>query len=394
MSLLMTDANGVGGLAIARSLGKQGIEVTASSAKKDAICFHSKYVRNKLIYPDIYLGPSAKKNFLNWLLEELSTKNYGVFFPIDEPILLAVAENIEKISRYTHLVMPELDALQTAVDKSKLTKFAIKHNLSVPKTYFYEELIDFSDYDFSQIFEEIGSPLIIKPYTGAGAKGQVLVYAGENIREIFTANVANHGPCMIQEFIRGTIYNAAFIFNSESKLRSTYIGKTVRQFPVSGGVSVCVETVVDNGVLEPCVKLLRKLGYKGVCMVDVIRDRVDGKVKILELNPRFYASVCLPIAAKVDFPYLLYRLSIDGDIERNLSYEPGVRCRHLYGDFKHMLTILKQGQAENYSFSRGQTIVNFLKFHRDNGYYDWSLDDPKPFLSLPINLVKKRVQKR
>ena len=317
MSLLMTDANGVGGLAIARSLGKRGIEVTASSANKEAICFHSKYVKNKLIYPE----PKDNLNFLNWLKNQLSRKNYDVFFPIDEPILLAVAENIEKISRYIHLVMPELDTLQTAVDKSELTKFAIKHNLSVPKTYFYEELIDFSDYDFSQIFEEIGSPIIIKPYTGAGAKGQVLVYAGENIREIFTANVANHGPCMIQEFIRGTIYNAAFIFNSESKLRSTYIGKTVRQFPVSGGVSVCVETVVDNGVLEPCVKLLRRLGYKGVCMVDVIRDRVDGKVKILELNPRFYASICLPIAAGIDFPYLLYKLALDGDIKPDLTLD-------------------------------------------------------------------------
>ncbi len=393
MSLLMTDANGVGGLAIARSLGKQGIEVTASSANKEAICFHSKYVRNKLIYPDIYMGPGAKKNFLNWLTKALKTGGYDVFFPIDESILLTVAENIGELSKHAKIPIPSLDLLNLLTDKSKLLKFAIESNISVPKTYFSEDLKYFRDEDFQLVAQELGLPVIIKPHIGSAAKGQVLVFEAKEIGKRFKQQVRAFGPCMIQEFIQGQKYHMASILNFKSKLRSVCIQKTLRQLPPYGGGMVYGETVENKDILDSGLKLLRNLNYTSISEIEFIVDPRDKKVKLLDFNPRFYGSVCLPIAAGVDFPYLLYKLALDGDIKPDLNYRSGVRCRNLYGDFKHMLTILKHGQAENYSFSRSQTIVNFLKFHRDNEYYDWSLDDPKPFLSLPVNLVKKRVRK-
>ncbi len=389
MSLLMTDANGVGGLAIVRSLGKKGIDITASSARRDAICFYSKYVKRGLMYPD----PEHKDKFFKWLCNTLQDRKYDVLISANELMLLMIAENKGLLSKYTRIPIPDLDTIKISIDKSRLSKFAMDNHFPIPKTYFYEELINFSGYEFSKLPEDLGIPFIIKPHSGSGGQGQVLVYETKKIEEIYKEQIKNYGPCMIQECIKGTEYQVGFIFNFESKPRRVCVQKTIRQFPVFGGPNVCAETDRNDDLIDAIFKLLKKLNYKSIGMVGVIVDERDDIPKLLDFNPRFYASTCLPIAAGVDFPYLLYKMAIEGDIEQNLDYETGVRCRNLYGDFKHMLTVLKHGQAGNYSFSRGQTIVNFLKFHRDNGYYDWSLDDPKPFLSLPINQVKKRVRK-
>ena len=387
MSVLMTDANGVGGLAIVRSLGKKGIDITVSSARRDAICFYSKYVKNRLIYPD----PEHKDVFFKWLCNTLQDREYDVLISANELMLVLIAENKSLLSKYTRIPIPDLDTIKIAIDKSRLSKFASDNHFPIPKTYFYEELINFSSYDFSRLSEELGLPLIIKPYIGTAASGQILVYETKKIEDIYNKHVKKYGPCMIQEYIRGEKYNVGFIFNFKSKPRRVCVQKTIRQFPVSGGVNVCVETVENNDVLDSGLKLLKKLNYKSIGMMDIIVDERDSTPKLLDLNPRFYASTCLPIAAGIDFPYLIYKLAIEGDIDKDLNYKVGVRCRHIYDDFKHLIKILNSKRVENYNLTKYQTLINFLKFNGDNGYFDWALNDPKPFLSRPFFMIKRKL---
>ena len=53
-------------------------------------------------------------------------------------------------------------------------------------------------------------------------------------------------------------------------------------------------------------------------------DPRDGKPKLMEINPRFWAYLELPIRCGVDFPYLYYNLCTGQDFEMVKDYRTGL----------------------------------------------------------------------
>jgi predicted ATP-grasp superfamily ATP-dependent carboligase len=85
--------------------------------------------------------------------------------------------------------------------------------------------------------------------------------------------------------------------------------------------------------------LLSLLGWVGVAMAEFKVDPRDGRPKLLEVNPRFWGSLHHAIVCGVDFPWLLCRMAVDGDVDRVADYRVGVRSRSLlHGDLMHFLT--------------------------------------------------------
>ena len=98
----------------------------------------------------------------------------------------------------------------------------------------------------------------------------------------------------------------------------------------------------------------------------------------MEINPRFWGSLSLPIFAGVNFPYLLYKLVTEGNVKKVSSYKLNIKSRWVGGDFlyllhtKHKLKFLKE----------------FLNFNEKGTYIeDIAKDDPLPFFSRPLSFV-------
>ena len=105
------------------------------------------------------------------------------------------------------------------------------------------------------------------------------------------------------------------------------------------------------------LKLLKKLNWYGVAMVEFKADIRDNIPKLMEVNPRFWGSLPLAIYSGVDFPWLLAKMAINGDIEPITSYKKGVKLRFLYMD----LSVAKQ-----YLFSSQPDKLPFLiRFAKD-----------------------------
>ncbi|MBP2673201.1 MAG: ddl, partial [Deltaproteobacteria bacterium] len=74
-------------------------------------------------------------------------------------------------------------------------------------------------------------------------------------------------------------------------------------------------------------------------------------------NPRFWGSLHHAILSGVDFPHLLCRMAIDGDVPPLETYGVGVRSRSLiHGDLMHF-------------------VRNPRRFHLDPGFLDFSIPD-------------------
>jgi predicted ATP-grasp superfamily ATP-dependent carboligase len=108
-------------------------------------------------------------------------------------------------------------------------------------------------------------------------------------------------------------------------------------------VSVLSEsTPLDPRLLEEAERLLEGLKWHGVAMVEFKHDARDGVPKLLEVNGRFWGSLQLSVDAGVDFPHLLYRQAIDGDVEPVLTYRSGVRLRWWLGDLDCLMLRLRE----------------------------------------------------
>ena len=128
-------------------------------------------------------------------------------------------------------------------------------------------------------------------------------------------------------------------------------------------------------------RLLRALNWYGLAMVEFKVDERDQLPKLMEINPRVWGSMPLAIASGVDFPYLLFKLAIDGDVQELRSFKEGVKMRFLINDIRAALSYLAKGKRK---------IVYLRKFIKD--IFDTnvkegilSLSDPKPGL---VNIIK------
>ena len=219
--------------------------------------------------------------------------------------------------------------------------------------------------------EKIGNetefPLVIKPKLSCGSRGIVYVHTKNELLENYKRIHAIYPFPMIQEFIPpgGNAYGVFLLFNKDAEPRAVFAHKRLREFPVNGGPSTLRESVHKPDLVNVSIKLLKALNWYGVAMVEFKEDPRDGQCKLMEINPRFWGSLPLSILAGVDFPYLLYKMAVNGDVEPVMNYPEGVRCRWLLlGDTLHFLTNPNR-------FKMDPSFFNFSKNNRHDDFISW-----------------------
>jgi len=129
---------------------------------------------------------------------------------------------------------------------------------------------------------------------------------------------------IIQEYIPGQGYGFFALFNQQ-KLRAIFMHKRIREYPITGGASTSAESIYDPELKELSVKLLKSLNWHGVAMVEFRKDFRDNKYKLMEINPKFWGSLDLAITSQVDFPYLVCKMALEGDVKPVFNYKIGVK---------------------------------------------------------------------
>ena len=185
--------------------------------------------------------------------------------------------------------------------------------------------------------------------------------------------IIRHGKYLVQEYIPSdrTIC-ANVIFDRMSNAKAIFTYTRLREYPRNGGPSVLRESTDDRQVKELALKFFKGIRWKGVAMIEFKIDNRDGVPKLMEVNPRFWGSLALPIFAGVDFPFLLYQLACGKQVDVVNDYRLGVRARWLLlGD---LLWLIK-------SRNLFADINAFARFFDKNQTYDIaSLSDPGPVI--------------
>ena len=113
--VLVTDAQMRNSLAIIRSLGKKGIEVTGAEETRFATGFFSKYCNHRVVYPSPNRFPDQ---FTEYLLDTVKRDRYDAIFPVTDSTVIPIAKYKEEFSRYTLVPLPDYSVLMQVIDKA------------------------------------------------------------------------------------------------------------------------------------------------------------------------------------------------------------------------------------------------------------------------------------
>jgi len=140
--------------------------------------------------------------------------------------------------------------------------------------------------------------------------------------------VSDPGAIMIQEIIPGdgeTQLSYAALCRAGEPI-ACLVARRTRQWPMDfGRASTFVETIEAPEVEEPAQRILRALRFDGIVELEFKRDLRDGRLKLLDINPRVWGWHTLGRGAGVDFPYLLWQMMHGALFPEVLRGSAGVR---------------------------------------------------------------------
>jgi len=304
--ILVTDGRALSSLAIARSLGKTGAEVHMCDDFRRTLSSFSKYVTDVKVHEPIGDSPAE---FADWLVACCNREGYDLVVPVRDETTLAVAEHRERLSTVTGLFVADRSTIAQLMDKGNCMQAAEELGVPIPNTYYPT-----AGADIEEIRTRATFPVLIKPRIASGARGIVRVDDPNELSRKYEAASSSHPNPIIQEFVdhSGGHYSIGTVFDDSAEPVATHVYRETRQYPASGGPAIAAQTVEREPWIDSVLDLLRAHDWKGPAHMDVLYDPDTAEHKLIEVNPRFWSSLCLTISSGVDIPYILYKLAVDG----------------------------------------------------------------------------------
>jgi predicted ATP-grasp superfamily ATP-dependent carboligase len=364
--IFVTDANSTKALAIIRSLGTE-YEVFAGSTDSIALGRFSKYCRKYIRYKE------GSKNFIPEILNICKANEVDILITPEEQSSFLVAKN--KIIFAENDIITTIagfDAIKACMNKPQTLDNAQKVGIPFPRTEFVNSIDDVFD-----AAGRLGYPIVIRPVTSHYWTGNYFIRTGsvcyaknkEELEIAFNKQDLNLPLPFLQEYFGGKGVSVLLAMDENNDVCAVAAQEGIREYKPTGGTLAVRRSIkVNETLLSYSSNLLKKIGYNGG--VAEVEFRVSDNMKnvsLVEVNPRFWATVQGAINAGVDFPKILVRNVLKKEIPEP-HYEVGVVTRWLLGDFIRFIRILKgkpKGYEGNFP-SRWKGFVDFFGKQPEN----------------------------
>ncbi len=326
--VLVTDGDFKHSLGIVRTLAARGHEVHLIAPGPRAPAAHSHAVRE---WHPLRTSPGTEAD---QGLFEIATRLAPLcLLPVGDRSVAAASRLRGRWPQTVRLALPPPESLEQALDKVRSAALARSLGLSTPR----EQVADTLDHA-RQGWERLGTPLVVKSRREAGRKIIRYVRRAEELEGAYAEvrRLSGEAP-LLQEYVGGDGFGYSALY-WEGKPRRRFMHRRIREWPPSGGTSACAESVLEEPELERAGSaLLDALRWHGVAMAEFKRD-VSGTFRFLEINPKFWGSHDLALAAGVDFPGDLVTLLEGRELPPQLPYRRVRFSWPLGGDLWHGLS--------------------------------------------------------
>jgi predicted ATP-grasp superfamily ATP-dependent carboligase len=330
MKVLILDGGNQNTLAAVRYLGRAGHQMHVVAPGKNSLAVFSKYCFRAHILPD---PRTHAEVFTQQLLGLLREEKFDVLLPMGFRTYQLCARYADEIRKFTTLTITTQENIALASDK-RLT-YALAETLGVP----YPKTFQVDSLDAVAAIET-PFPVVIKSSFESGTNVVKYAHNKKELIEKFEAMVKKHGfkppdfP-IIQQYITGEGYGF-FSYYENGVCKAFFMHHRLREYPPSGGVSVCAESFFDNTLMQQGKKLLDALAWDGVAMVE-FKKHSDGEYKLMEINPKFWGSLELALCAGVNFPEMLLKRAARQPVNQDLPYRQVTFQWLINGELFHVI---------------------------------------------------------
>jgi D-aspartate ligase len=320
------------GLGIVRSLGRTGFPVCVVD-DEPSIARYSRYTTHAVRVSDLRQEDAIVETLLD-VGRRLQLKGWVLFATRDE-IVTALSRARERLSAFFRVPTPGWETVRYAADKRLTYDLATRLEIPLPRTWYprTESELDAIDPD--------RWPLLVKPAIkehfiyATRVKGWVARDRTE-LRRRFddAARIVPTGEVMVQDMIPGngrTQYSYCTFFKAGRSVADMTVRRRRQQPPDLGRSSTFVETVAQEDLAEPSHRFLHEIDYYGLAELEYKLDEVDGRYKLLDVNPRTWGYHSVGPVAGVDFPLLLQLDQLGLDVSTTKA-RPGVTWVRLITD--------------------------------------------------------------
>ena len=342
------------GLGAVRSLGRLGIPVNGLDSDPSMPGFKSRFCIAKLC-PDPVHQPDKLVQFL--LNEGRRLQNPGIIFPATDAFVLFLSRYRDDLSKYFRFALPSSNVLEAIVNKRRQYELAEQVGTPYPPT-FYPETMD----DVQRIKNEVEYPAFIKPYYGhlwrekfGGNHKGFKVFTPQELLTRFEEIFPTGLQAMVQSLILGpntNHYKVNVYMNTVGEPLAVFTLRKIRQYPTEFGVGTLVESVHYPELVDLGLKFFEGIGYRGIGSIEFKKDERDGKLKMIELNPRLWWQNIQATVCGINFPLIQY-LDLTGQLPvLQTTFPEGVKWWDAQADFQAFWDYFRRGELSVFEWIR------------------------------------------
>jgi len=290
--------NAATGLYVARELGRAGVRVYGVSRARE--CGDaSRYLQACAVCP-------TSEDTLDFLFREVAHEGAKpVLIPTSDHFIDFVSANAARLSEHFTFQQSYANGLaRSLVSKSGLYQLCVDQNIALPNW------MTVTRTSIHAMLGELIFPVFLKPCQiheikseMKGKKGWVLQNEADLERIIPSLPAGDHSY-IAQEIVPGPesdIHLHCAYFDSLSRPHQSFTGRKLRQYPPGFGSASIVVSEACEEAKEISERFLTAIGFQGIAASEFKRDPRDGRLKLIEINPRpsLWFSVATAAGKKV-----------------------------------------------------------------------------------------------
>lgn len=332
-----------------RDLLRRGVRTVGIDCHGEHEGFRSSYGKSFLC-PNPDTDPEGWIAFMVGLAKQMGAK--PVIIPAADIFVSALGRHKEALKDHFTFSLESIAVQSALATKEQQYALAEQYGLPIPRSTYIQ-----CRGDLERFVADARFPCLLKPRhqrewdvlpEGNKLRGLKLITA-ESAADL----LAEYGltepyrpEVMAQEIIAGgdeAKYCYLSVYGQGGRRLGHCVVHELRAYPVLFGSGSMVEPVIDREIASLCDDFLRKVGYVGICEIEVKRDTRDGVVRLIEANPRYSVTADASVYAGVDIGWLHYLDLIGKDVEPEEPTRFGFRHVVLRRDIPALPRYVEQG---------------------------------------------------
>ena len=279
---------------IIRSLHNLGFKIVALFYSYRSPVF-SRFISMKFKLPNPYTDPRGYVVNVIDLVRKIEPR---IVLPVGFIDNLLLSKYKDVISKYAFVPVPSYDSLIFVSNKLRTQALCDRLGIKYPKTIKAPSITTI----------KLSTPIVIKGLSDSSKPKYIF---SEKMVKEHMQYLLGHGQ-IFQEFIPG-FGVGYFVLAAEGEPLLEFCHRRVIEVKPSGGASIVACRYFDPRAYVYGRRIVKHLRWTGVLMVEFRKHLETGELYLMEINPKFWGSLELPVSLGYDFPAMFVKYVLYGE---------------------------------------------------------------------------------